>query len=90
MFVKPADITPALKALERAGYHTEITFVHWLGKAFCGDDFVDVIFSSGNGLCTVDDEWFDNARTPETGSFLLCPPEELIWQKAYIMDARAL
>jgi hypothetical protein len=50
LFVHPADAPRALNELARAGYRTEITFSHWLGKAFSSDDFVDVIFSSGNGL----------------------------------------
>jgi hypothetical protein len=86
LFVRPADAPRALQALERAGYRTEMTFAHWLGKAFCGDDFVDVIFSSGNGLCAVDDEWFAHAVPSETSIAPLCPAEELIWQKAYIME----
>ncbi|HTU89788.1 MAG TPA: hypothetical protein VMF69_06815 [Gemmataceae bacterium] len=86
LFVRPADAPRALEALQYAGYRTELTFPHWLGKAFCGDDFVDVIFSSGNGLCTVDDEWFAHAVALESGGALLCPAEELIWQKAFIME----
>jgi len=86
LFVRPADAPRALDVLRHAGYHTEITFTHWLGKAFCGDDFVDVIFSSGNGLCAVDDEWFAHAIPMEEGGALLCPAEELLWQKAFIME----
>jgi hypothetical protein len=86
LFVRPTDAPRALAALQRAGYRTEMTFPHWLGKAFSGDDFVDVIFSSGNGLCTVDDEWFGHAVPMEVGGALLSPAEELIWQKAYIME----
>jgi hypothetical protein len=86
LFVKPEDAARALKVLERAGYRTEMTFSHWLGKAFSGDDFVDVIFSSGNGLCAVDEEWFMHAVPLEVGGALLCPAEELIWQKSFIME----
>lgn len=87
LFVRPADASRALETLGRAGYRTEITFSHWLGKAFSGDDFIDVIFSSGNGLCPVDDEWFAHAVAVERGgSIRLCPAEELIWQKAFIME----
>ncbi|HTU20288.1 MAG TPA: hypothetical protein VMG10_19650 [Gemmataceae bacterium] len=86
LFVRPADAPRALDVLRHAGYRTEMTFSHWLGKAFSGDDLVDVIFSSGNGLCTVDDEWFAHAVAMEPGGALLCPAEELIWQKAYIME----
>lgn len=87
LFVRPADAPRTLDVLTQAGYRTEITFSHWLGKAFCGGDFVDVIFCSGNGLCPVDDEWFAHAVPLEPGGAArLCPPEELIWQKAFIME----
>jgi hypothetical protein len=86
LFVKPADAVRALDVLKQAGYRTEMTYPHWLGKAFSGGDFVDVIFNSGNGLCSVDDEWFAHAVPMEAGGALLCPAEELIWQKAYIME----
>jgi hypothetical protein len=43
VFVRPADQGRALAALAAAGYRTELTYPHWLGKAFQGDDFVDVI-----------------------------------------------
>src|SRR5437868_2453520 len=49
VFVRPADAQRTLSVLAAAGYRTEMTFGHWLGKAFHGEDFVDVIFSSGNG-----------------------------------------
>lgn len=86
LFVQPKDASHALAVLQQAGYHTEMTFSHWLGKAFSGDDFVDVIFSSGNGLCMVDEEWFAHAVPMEVGGALLCPAEELIWQKSFIME----
>ncbi len=86
LFVRPADAPRTLETLAKAGYRTEMIFSHWLGKAFCGDDFVDVIFCSGNGLCAVDDEWFAHAVLMEPGGALLCPAEELIWQKAFIME----
>jgi hypothetical protein len=87
LFLRPPDAPRALEVLARAGYRTEMTFSHWLGKAFSSDDFVDVIFSSGNGLCTVDDGWFQHATPLERGGeVLLCPAEELIWQKTFIME----
>lgn len=87
IFVRPADSERALEVLARAGYRTEMIFSHWLGKAFSGNDFIDVIFCSGNGFCCVDDEWFAHAvPLQEDGSALLCPPEELIWQKSFIME----
>src|SRR5919202_1559561 len=55
VFVRPADLQRTLEAFAAAGYHTELTFPHWLGKAFCSGDFIDVIFGSGNGIARVDD-----------------------------------
>src|SRR4051794_34884992 len=37
VFVRPRNTTLALATLEEAGYRTELTFPHWLGKAYCGD-----------------------------------------------------
>src|SRR5579864_112979 len=48
LFVRPADGPRALDALAAAGWRTEVTFTHWLGKAFGGEDFIDIIYSSGN------------------------------------------
>src|SRR5215211_5286128 len=49
VFVRRADIEAVLRAFKDNGYQTELIFPHWLAKAFCGEDFVDIIFSSGNG-----------------------------------------
>jgi hypothetical protein len=70
------------------GYRTEVTASHWLGKAWSGDLFVDIIFSSGNGEAAVDDQWFDNAREAEVLGMpvLICPPEEIIWSKSFVME----
>src|SRR5439155_7756156 len=65
VFVRERDCPRALDALARAGYATELTFPHWLGKAFCGDTYVDVIFGSGNGVARVDDLWFEYSVSDE-------------------------
>ncbi len=88
VFVRAEDSGAALDALRDAGFATELTFPHWLGKAYQGDNFVDVIFSSGNGVGRVDDEWFANAVDGEVLGMAarLCPVEEVIWQKAFIQE----
>ncbi len=89
LFVRAADVDPALSALERAlGCHSEFTYKHWLGKAYCGRDFVDIIFSSGNGVATVDDLWFEHAVDHAVLGVpvRIIPPEELLWSKAFIME----
>src|SRR5437773_7293405 len=88
LYVRPNHVKAALRALARAGYKTELTFPHWLAKATYEGDIVDLIFRAGNGLCEVDDSWFDRARDDELLGVpvKLCAPEEMIWMKAYIME----
>ena len=88
VFVREADFQPTLRALERAGFKTDTPFPHWLGKAYHGEFFVDLIFSSGNGLARVDDEWFTNAIDDHIFDVpvKLVPPEEMIWSKAFIQE----
>jgi hypothetical protein len=88
IFVHPRDIERTLATLATAGCETELPFPHWLGKARGGDDVVDVIFSSGNGVAAVDDDWF--RHSVEAAVFdhpvRLIPVEEMIWSKAFIME----
>ncbi len=88
IFVKPEDCPRVLEEFERLGYQTEIPFPHWLGKIFSDDHFIDVIFSSGNGIARVDDLWFDHAPKTNVLGFIvrLSPVEEMIWSKAYIQE----
>jgi hypothetical protein len=88
LFVMPADVDRAFEVLEAAGYRTDLTFPHWLGKAFKGDLFVDLIFSSGNGSAPVDHLWFDHAEEEDVFGVRvpLAPPEEMIWSKAFVME----
>jgi hypothetical protein len=88
IFVHPRDVQRVLDILGAAGCETELPFSHWLGKARCGDDFVDVIFSSGNGVAAVDDDWFRHSveATVLDHPVRLIPAEEMIWSKAFIME----
>src|SRR5262245_26220083 len=88
LYVRPKHVKAALHSLARAGYETELTFPHWLAKATYEGNVVDLIFRAGNGLCEVNDSWFDRARDDELLGVpvKLCAPEEMIWMKAYIME----
>jgi len=88
IFVRPSDVEAVLAILASAGCSTELTYPHWLGKAYRGEDFIDVIFASGNGIAVVDDEWFANAVDAEVlgRTVQLCPPEEMLWSKAFVME----
>jgi hypothetical protein len=90
VFVRRRDLDAAREAFESAGFRTELVFPHWLAKAFLprSDAFVDIIYSSGNGVCDVDDEWFAHAVTAEVFDrpARLVPAEEVIWTKVFIQE----
>jgi hypothetical protein len=88
IFVRREDYDSVMAILKASGCDTDLTFPHWLGKATCESALVDVIFSSGNGVSLVDDDWFRHA--PQGRVFdvavKLCPPEETIWSKAFVTE----
>jgi hypothetical protein len=88
LFLHKADVERALDLFRRAGYGAELRFPHWLGKVHCGDQYVDLIFSSGNGVAVVDHLWFEHAVEAEILGVRvrLSPPEEMIWSKAFVQE----
>lgn len=88
LFIRAADWPRLIALADAAGWHTALTFPHWLGKVHQGDAFVDVIFDSGNGLSPVDDAWFEHAVDAQLlgVQVRLAPVEESLWTKAFIME----
>jgi hypothetical protein len=90
VFVVPADLTRVLRVLADAGFRCDVAYPHWLAKAYDDADgsFVDVIFNAGNGAAPVDAEWFANAPAARVYGVdaAICPPEETIWSKAFVME----
>jgi aminoglycoside-2''-adenylyltransferase len=91
LFVRRSDWPRIANVLGNNGFDIELAFPHWLGKAYGGRErefFVDLIFSGGNGIAEVDDEWFANAPLDEALGFpvRLMPAEEMIWSKAFLME----
>jgi hypothetical protein len=88
IFIRRCDYERLSSALLQGGYETELTYPHWLGKIHYNGVYIDLIFSSGNGIAEVDDEWFDNATDTRVldVSTRICPAEEMIWSKAFIME----
>lgn len=88
LYVRERDLARALDALTPVSTRTELTFPHWLGKAFFGEHFIDLIHNSGNGLAPVDDEWFVHANEEMLleHRVWLTPREEMIWSKAFVME----
>ena len=88
LFVRRADWTRVEEALAPHGLRCELVFSHWLGKARDGHRFVDLIFSGGNGLVEVDDDWLRHG----VPSVILEVPvhlvgaEEMIWSKSFVME----
>jgi hypothetical protein len=88
VFIRREDFRRASWAFQKAGYKSELNFPHWLGKAYKGEDFVDLIFSAGNGVARVDNLWFDHAVPDRVFGVDvdLIPAEEMIWSKGLIME----
>jgi nucleotidyltransferase DUF2204 len=90
LFIRERDVAAALAHVETAlGYESEVAFPHWLAKIKRDDrEHIDVIFNSGNGVCAVDDDWFRYAlpSTVLDQPVRLCPVEETIWSKAFVME----
>ena len=87
LFIRPEDGERALQALRDAGFRCEIVYESWLGKAWKGDVFVDLIWRNANGLFPVRDPWFEGA--PSLGILgreaPVLPLEELLASKMMVM-----
>jgi hypothetical protein len=88
LFVRPQHLEWALDSLAREGFRPSVPYPHWLGKAHYGDTFIDIIFSSGNGVAIVDDEWFAHSQVANVLGLDLpvCPAEEIIWSKSFVLE----
>lgn len=88
IFIRRQDYEQVSAVLRKSGYETELTFPHWLAKAHFNDVYIDLIFSSGNGVAEVDDAWFEYASDAEVLGVptKICPVEEIIWSKGFIME----
>jgi hypothetical protein len=88
IFVRREDYADIMSVLQASGCDTDLTYPHWLGKVTCDKALVDVIFSSGNGVSLVDDDWFRYATSGHVFDVpvKLCPPEECIWSKAFVTE----
>ncbi len=88
VFLRREDEARAREVLARAGFRTLVQDPLWLSKAFWADTFVDLIYSSGNGVAGVDDAWLAHAPAGDVLGVKtkIVPPEEMIWSKAYVQE----
>jgi len=90
LFLKRDDADRALSVLENAGFQPEKPPEGWLYKAWDGDVFVDLIFSTADGDVT--DDHFERADEFEVYAvpMLVQSPEDLMVMKLLALDEMAL
>jgi len=88
LFVEPAVVLPAARALKDAGFVLRLEELHWLAKGFVGENFVDLIYGMGNGVAFIDAEWFSHSRPGVLAAqpVRIAPAEELIWHRLFINE----
>jgi hypothetical protein len=88
LFILRRDYERVASLMQAQGWRTELTSAHWLAKVFAGEDFIDLIFNSGNGLTPVDQRWFrNNAQTEVLGvPVLIANMEDALLSKCFIME----
>lgn len=86
LFATNEAVARMLKALETAGFETEVADPCWLAKAYKGNLFIDIIHANRNGTVPVEESWFANAKeTTVLGRrVLVLPPEELMLSKIFV------
>ena len=88
LFIRREDYDRVAGLMQAQGWRTELTYPHWLAKVYAGEDFIDLIFNSGNGLTPVDDRWFrGNAQADVLGVPVhVANVEDGLLSKAFIME----
>ena len=88
LFIRREDYERVAQVAHAEGWSAEMTYPHWLAKIYFGEDFIDLIFNSGNGLTPVDDKWFDgNAQAEVLGvPVRLANMEDGLLSKSFIME----
>lgn len=88
LFIRRADWERIEQLMAAQGWRTVLTHPHWLGKVHAGEDFIDLIFNSGNGVAPIDDGWFEgNARAHVLGEPVsVANMEDSLLSKAFIME----
>lgn len=88
LFIRRQDYERVEQLMHAEGWRTELSFPHWLAKVYDGDDFIDLIFNSGNGVTPVDERWFhDNEQAEVLGvPVRVANIEDSLLSKAFIME----
>lgn len=88
LFIRRDDYERIAALMQESGWRTEMSYPHWLAKVYAGEDFIDLIFNSGNGLTPVDERWFKGNMSAEILGVPVCIAnvEDSLLSKAFIME----
>lgn len=88
LFIRRGDYERIAALMQAQGWRTEMSYPHWLAKVYAGEDFIDLIFNSGNGVTPVDDRWFTgNGQAVVLGvPVRVANAEDSLLSKAFIME----
>ncbi len=88
LFIYRRDYERIGKVMRSHGWRCDMTYPHWLAKVYDGEEFIDLIFNSGNGLTPVDERWFrNNCSTEILGvPVRIANAEDGLLSKAFIME----
>lgn len=88
LFCKSTEYPKILGHFEEHGYRAEVHDPRWIAKVFDGDNYIDMIFDTPNGVCPVDNTWFQRAvrTTLYDENIKVISVEELIWCKIYVQN----
>jgi hypothetical protein len=88
LFIRREDYERVAQRMSAEGWETEMTYPHWLAKVYAGEDFIDLIFNSGNGLTPVGADWFrDNPVADILGvPVRIANIEDSLLSKSFIME----
>src|SRR5947209_7279263 len=88
LFIRREDYERVAALMQAEGWRADIAFPHWLAKVYAGEEFIDLIFNSGNGVTPVDERWFRNNREAEVLGVpvRVANIEDSLLSKAFIME----
>lgn len=88
LFIRRDDLDRVTQLASAQGWRPQLAFPHWLAKVYAGEDFIDLIFNSGNGVTPVDERWFRANRKAEVLGVpvRLANIEDSLLSKAFIME----
>jgi predicted nucleotidyltransferase len=88
LFIRREDYERIAAIADAEGWRSELTYPHWLAKVYAGEDFIDLIFNSGNGVTPVNHRWFhDNPEAEVLGvPVRIANMEDGLLSKSFIME----